>query len=173
MNHEKGSYRLLEAFKKLSPLEQESISLNFAGRFDSKKLELDFISKISELKNIKYHGIVNNQEKFYLFEKCHLFCLPTVLMEAQPISILEAYASGCVVATNQIPGILDIFQDRINGYLFSSKSTESIVDTLRECLNNRNKLVQIALHNNKTSQQNYRGEVFVENITSIICKGCP
>ena len=170
MNHKKGAYRLLEAFMKLSPLEQESISLNFAGRFDSKELELDFITKISKLKNIKYHGIVNNQEKLNLFAQCHLFCLPTILMEAQPISILEAYASGCVVATNQIPGILDIFQDSINGYLFRSKGTESIIDTLRECLNNRNKLVKIALHNNETSQQNYRGKIFVENITSIICK---
>jgi glycosyltransferase involved in cell wall biosynthesis len=170
MNHEKGCYRLLEAFKKLSPTEQNLISLNFAGRFDSKELELDFINQLDKLKNIKYHGIVNNQEKLNLFSQCHLFCLPTILMEAQPISILEAYASGCVVATNNVPGILDIFQDNINGYLFKSKNMDSIVNVLRKSLHGKNKLMQIALHNNKTSQQNYRGKIFVENIISIICK---
>jgi glycosyltransferase involved in cell wall biosynthesis len=63
-----------------------------------------------------YHGdssaciIVDGPGKKNLFSEAHIFCLPTYYpYEGQPIAILEAFASGCVVITTNHSGISDFF----------------------------------------------------------------
>jgi glycosyltransferase involved in cell wall biosynthesis len=155
----KGHIELLEAFLSLPKEVQSRIKLNFAGEIRSKDHRREFEIVINNHSNIAYHGIVHGEEKKLLFNNAHVFCLPTYYpYEGQPISILEAYASGCIVMTTDHSGIRDVFEDKVNGYLVEKKSVSSIVNAIINILNARNidLLYKIGLNNWKTAESKYR-----------------
>ena len=68
---------------------------------------------------------VEGEEKRNLLKQSHIFCLPTFhKFEGQPISILEAYASGCIVLTTANGGINEIFKNGTNGFLVNMDKPE-------------------------------------------------
>ena len=69
-----------------------------------------FISEIKDFKNINYQGIVKGKGKEIYFMNL-IFYFTYDFFEGQPLSILEAYASGCIVLTTKKPGIKDIFEE--------------------------------------------------------------
>ena len=90
----------------------------------------DFEKAIEKYPNIFYHVDVDRNEKKQLFRQAHVFILPTLYAEGQPVSILEAYASGCAVITTSQKGIMDIFQDMINGFVVEPGSVNSLYEML-------------------------------------------
>ncbi len=91
----KGYLQLIEAYKALDNDLKIRIQLDFCGNFNSIEEETKFITEIEEFQQVTYHGIVNGDKKKEILNNAHVFCLPTSYYEGQPISILEAYASGC------------------------------------------------------------------------------
>ena len=88
----------------------------FAGAFDIESEQINFEKAISNKENVHYLGVVGGEKKQALLKKCDVFILPTNYpYEGQPISILEAYASSCAVITCKHSGIVDVFEDEING----------------------------------------------------------
>lgn len=156
MIEEKGYLDILEAFLKLTPTEQAFFQIDFAGRFDADHKKENFLAKIKSIKQIKYHGEVNGAEKKHLFAAAHLFCLPTSFFEGQPISILEAYAAGCVVLATRMGGIGDIFQDAVNGFEISTRSPDAVKQIFERVLSNKDKLLSIARHNKKIAEEKYK-----------------
>ena len=73
--------------------------LEFAGKFYSIKSQKQFEFLIKNEENIIYHGEVSDKNKKKSLRSPYFF-LPTSFLEGQPISILEAYASGCFVITS-------------------------------------------------------------------------
>ncbi len=70
----------------------------------------------------------------YLRE-AHVFCLPSYYpFEGQPVSILEAYASGCVVVTTDQGGIRDVFREGENGLWVAKASVDDLVVKLRHLM---------------------------------------
>lgn len=146
---EKGFLDLLDAIE-LLPLEVLSkFEFNFVGGFQKISLKKDFIERISKLPCVKYLGkFINGEEKKILYASTHIFCLPTYYpYEGQPISILEAYASGCSVMTTNHAGIPDIFSHNVNGLEIESKSPKSITSCLVSIASDPNKLIDFSLNN--------------------------
>ncbi|EMY15973.1 glycosyltransferase, group 1 domain protein [Leptospira weilii str. Ecochallenge] len=112
--------------------------------------------------------MIDDTKKKELFEKAHIFCLPTMFFEGQPISILEAYAAGCVVITTGQSGILDIFTDQVNGFQIRENSSESIMKILSNLLVERKSLLKIALHNNRSAVEKYRVATYTSNLKNVI-----
>ncbi len=157
----KGYEELLDAYFSLDTNTQKLIEINFAGEFASNSDKQIFIERIRKHKNLSYHGVVSGNKKRDLFFESHIFCLPTYYYyEGQPISILEAYAAGCVVITTDHGGILDIFSDGINGFLIEKKSYQSIKKVIEHVIANKDELVKIALNNNAEAAKNYKKEKF-------------
>jgi glycosyltransferase involved in cell wall biosynthesis len=95
--------------------------------------------------------------------------------EGQPISILEAYAAGCIVVTTGQPGILDIFKPYLNGYEIDTNSiSDSIHFNLLQILSNTPEInYKIANFNAESAKSNYKLEKYtfsLRNIMSIPCK---
>ncbi len=168
MIEKKGYNYLADAYFKLSPEDQNRIELNFAGRFEFDTQKEEFMNKIRQSPNIHYHGVVDDEQKKRLFHDTHLFCLPTSFFEGQPVSILEAYASGCVVIVTGQPGILDIFENNRNGFQILEKSSESIKEVLEHQLKNIDKLEQIALQNKHLAMNKYRVSNYVNSLNDIL-----
>jgi glycosyltransferase involved in cell wall biosynthesis len=152
----KGYMELAEAFFEMPDELKSRIIIDFAGGFDSDTNKKKFLEKIKEFHQLKYHGIVSGEAKRILFSNAHVFCLPTSYFEGQPISILEAYASGCVVITTAQSGIIDIFDQGINGFVIDPESPNSIKEVISNIIERNEELEIIALKNLKTALEKYR-----------------
>lgn len=164
----KGYNELADAFLSLNEDIKGSIQLDFAGAFDSEEQKAVFLNKISGYTQVTYHGVVNEESKQKLFSQAHVFCLPTSYFEGQPISILEAYASGCVVVTTAQSGILDIFEPGVNGFVIEPESALSIKKVLESLFDNKGKMHHISSHNLSTALQKFRTSIYNSSIKTIL-----
>ncbi|TGM35462.1 glycosyltransferase [Leptospira levettii] len=167
---QKGYLLLLEAFQKLEKETKVKFKLNFAGRFDSKEDEDFFLHSIKDEPEIEYHGVVSDDKKRELFQSAHVFILPTMFFEGQPVSILEGYAAGCVVLTTGQSGILDVFENNKNGFEMKPGSIESIVENLKLIQESQNfdKLKQIATYNLGNAKNVYKEEIYIQKIKNVL-----
>jgi glycosyltransferase involved in cell wall biosynthesis len=168
MSKDKGYEDLLDAFLRLTPYERSRVRIDFAGRFDSPRHEADFRARISNDVELRYHGVVDGERKVRLFSEAHVFCLPTAMFEGQPISILEAYASGCVVLTTRQTGILDIFSPGTNGIAINPGDPSSIVAAIRSMLQGPGRLADVARFNRCEAVAKFRTANYATRIRAII-----
>ena len=164
---EKGIICLLKALKNL---EKYNIiyKAKIAGNIDE-KFSKEILQLLNELENTKYIGVVNGEAKKNLLKWGNIFVLPTFYkMEGQPISIIEAMATKNVVVTTNHAGILDIFKDKVNGYLVKKNSIKSIQDILTYIATNKSEIEKIATYNKEFFLENFTVNTFKKNLIKII-----
>lgn len=155
--HGKGHNELVDAYLALDDNLKKRVIIDFAGGFASEIQKSEFLEKIQGNRQLYYHGLVGGAEKKDLFTRAHIFCLPTYYpYEGQPISILEAYATGCVVITTDHSGIRDVFKDKINGYEVQKRSANSIRLVIEQIIEKKENLFSIASFNRKIAHDKYR-----------------
>src|SRR5262245_33135198 len=115
--------------------------------------------------------MVDDAAKRRLFAAAHVFCLPTAMFEGQPISILEAYASGCAVIATGQRGIRDVFEDGVNGLELARRDSDSITDCLRNAAGNVERLAAMAVVHRATADDRYRTAAFSERLRRILEAG--
>jgi glycosyltransferase involved in cell wall biosynthesis len=165
----KGHEELVDAFLSLDDGTKTSIRLDFAGAFESDRQKDRFLARITGDNRVRYHGIVSGERKRALFDQAHVFCLPTYYpYEGQPISLLEAYASGCAVVTTDHSGIPDIFQDGVNGLQVAKRSVADLRSTLRRVVAEPERLRQMAKTNLATASVAYRAAEYRRAVARII-----
>lgn len=165
----KGHEELIDAFMALEEHTKAAIRLDFAGGFESEQQKEKFVAKVTGEAQIHYHGTVAGQRKRDLFHQAHVFCLPTYYpYEGQPISLLEAYASGCAVVTTDHSGIPDVFADGVNGFQVAKQSSSEITMVLERALHDSGTLRQIATTNLRTALVHYRTAEYQHAVTQVI-----
>ncbi|HOI42947.1 MAG TPA: N-acetyl sugar amidotransferase, partial [Elusimicrobiales bacterium] len=168
MMPEKGFAELSDAYMSLPADARNRLRLDLAGMFDSESKENDFRARIAGGGDIHYHGAVSGDTKKKLFADAHVFCLPTAFFEGQPISILEAYAAGCVVLASCPPGILDIFEPGVNGFEVEPRSVVSIRNALLKLAETPGDLLKIALTNRETADVRFREKSYRAAMVRIV-----
>lgn len=167
----KGYSDLLDAYLMLDGHLQARVQIDFAGHFESAENARVFTTRINNLSDIRYHGVVAGALKKRLLSEAHVFCLPTYYShEGQPISILESYAAGCVVITTDHSGICDVFSDGVNGYEVEKQSPKSIAQAIQLILNRPEDLCSISVTNNKAAKDKYTTTKFISALSAIILK---
>lgn len=159
---EKGILDLLKASEKFN---DDEIEFNLAGAIEpSIKDKVEYYLR-KYPKKIKYHGIVRGEQKKKLLLENYIFILPTYYSnEGQPISILEAYVTGCAVITDEnIGGIRDIFENNINGISVRNRDIEDIFSTINSIC--EIKYMEI---NCKIAKKTFIKRNFIEKINKII-----
>ena len=164
----KGYEELVDAYVTLKHDLKKNVRIDFAGGFESGNDKKKFLDQIKDTAEIHYHGIVSGEKKKELFSNSHLFCLPTYYSyEGQPISILEAYASGCVVITTDHGGISDIFKNGVNGFEVQKKSAICIKREIEQILKKPEQLLPMALSNRKIVYDKYRTSTYCSSLLKI------
>jgi glycosyltransferase involved in cell wall biosynthesis len=165
----KGYDELIDAYVTLKDDLKKNIRIDFAGGFEAENDKNQFLEKIKDAIEIHYHGMVSGEKKKELFFNSHLFCLPTYYCyyEGQPISILEAYASGCVVITTDHGGISDIFKNGVNGFEVRKKSAVSIKRKIEQILKKPEQLLPMALSNREIVYDKYRTSTYCSSLHKI------
>ncbi len=162
----KGIFEFLDA---MQILEEKGIKYKakIAGSIDKKNKE-KIENYFKKLKYTAYCGVVHGEEKKNLLLWANVFTLPTYYnMEGQPISILEAMATGNIIITTKHAGIPDIFKDTINGFYVDKQNSESIADKLQYIVQNYETCNKIKQVNFLEAQKKYTVRNFIENITHI------
>ena len=164
----KGHADLLAGYRLLPGALRDRIRLHFAGAFDTPDESARFAALIAGDPSIRYHGVVSGEGKRELLALAHVLVLPTSLSEGQPISILEAYAAGCVVMTTPCGGIPDIFTDGVHGFAIAPGAPESIRDAIAAALAGHGELAAIARRNWETATTTYRTEAYTTRVVALI-----
>lgn len=169
----KGHNELVDGYLSLAPELRARFSVEFVGGFESERLREQFLHKIDGQAGLSYLGpFIAGSEKRALYGRSQVFCLPTYYpYEGQPISILEAYATGCVVVTTQHSGVPDVFEDGVNGFGVDTKSAESVRRALERIALDPGRLVEIAVANRNVAHERYRTSVYQSALTSLLESG--
>jgi len=165
----KGHLELLDAFLALEEPVRHAVRIDFAGGFESEPHKRAFLDRIARVPQIRYHGLVHGERKKQLFHEAHVFCLPTYYAyEGQPISILEAYASGCAVITTDHSGIRDVFAAETNGYEVAKQSSASLKAAIQRALARPDALHAMATTNLRAAQRDQRTTSYNARLIRII-----
>ncbi|MCR9296233.1 MAG: glycosyltransferase family 4 protein [bacterium] len=150
MMQSKGYMVLFEACKTLVQRGQNRFHVDFCGAFLSSVSEAPSAeSTISDEERFKhevsmepmvsfarYHGTVAGDNKCKLLRDAHFLILPTVYpWEGQPISIIEAMASGTPVISTRHAGIPEEVDDGKSGWLMNTDFTATtLADYLSQAM---------------------------------------
>jgi glycosyltransferase involved in cell wall biosynthesis len=166
---EKGIFDVLKA---LQLLEENNISYEaqIAGAIDySQKEEIE--EQIDTLIYTTYVGIVKAKAKKELLQWGNIFVLPTYYkMEGQPISILEAMATGNVILTTRHAGIPDIVREGEHGKFFTKKEPQELYEALLFYATHKEEISKISDSNKICFKENFTRDQFKERLLDIFDK---
>jgi glycosyltransferase involved in cell wall biosynthesis len=170
----KGHEELLCAIMSLPPALAACFRFDFAGGFESTTDKERFEATIIDLPGVHYHGVVLGEEKQELLAQAHVFCLPTFYpYEGQPISILEAYASGCMVLTTDHSGIFDIFTPGENGWEVEPRSPKSIMTALEKLADDPFEAEKLARRNRADADLQYTRQAHLRKLYNALAWNNP
>jgi glycosyltransferase involved in cell wall biosynthesis len=165
----KGHDELVQAYLALDERTRASVQIDVAGGFESDRQKDAFLRSVAGVDGIRYHGTVAGERKRSLLDRAHVLCLPTYYpYEGQPISILEAYASGCAVITTNHSGIRDVFRPEVNGFEVAKRSVADLRSAIERAVAEPDCLRQMATHNLQTAVVNYRASEHIRALARIL-----
>src|SRR5690625_7700557 len=87
---------------------------NHGGKTDHRRV-LHRGGDILELPNVRVHGKIEDVAP--AMQHSSVICLPTMMREGVPMSLIEGAASGKPLLTTDLPGCRETVVDGLNGYL--------------------------------------------------------
>jgi len=124
---EKGTDKVLYVFKEVTKNWPNS-TLHIAGDGPYKKQLKNIVKELNLVDRVKFHGHIEQQELFKLFEEAHIFLLFSNFKgERLPNVIKEAMYKGCICFTTRTPGIDELIQNDINGFVIDEDNISSLV----------------------------------------------
>jgi glycosyltransferase involved in cell wall biosynthesis len=92
-------------------------------------------------KNIRFVGLINENERAIIYKSADLFCLPSRI-ECYPLTILEAMSAGVPVISTDVGGIPDMVKDGHNGLLVKPDDASMLADSILKVLGNEGLAMQ-------------------------------
>ena len=131
----KGYDELVDAFIGLDETSKASMRLDLAGAFESDRARAQLLAKVAGEPRIQLprHGVGRTQAGA-AGRGSSVLPAHVLSVRGQPISILEAYASGCAVITTNHSGIPDVFRDGTNGFQVETRSVADLRAALERAL---------------------------------------
>lgn len=172
--YSKGITHLLKAFKLVSAkYKYKKIELHVAGKSMSDEyLSREEIDKIIDTyrgtDDIYFHGVVRGEEKKRLLSSCDVFVLPSFYCsEAQPISIIEAMASGLYILTTDHNYISDLVSSD-EGSLINKKDTAALVSAMSEIIEKSESVWSVRKHNIEFATTHFSKNKYNERVNDIL-----
>jgi len=123
----KGVVRLIEAVASLGA-RGVFCDLRIAGD-GPQRPELERLAGTLGLSGqVSFLGLIEDMPRFY--QSLDVFVLPSIGPEAQPLTILEAMATGLPVVSTNVPAIPEVVLDGITGNLVTADDSEALADAL-------------------------------------------
>ncbi len=119
--------------------------------------------------NVTYHGVVTGKQKTNFLRDSNLLLLPTYHpWEGQPLCINEALAWAMPVITTNHRGIPEQVIDGFNGYFVEPRSTESLVECLKQFLTDQAPYEQLSVNAREHFENCFTNEQHVANLLPLL-----
>ena len=128
---EKGFQYLVSASKILQ--DNDGIQIHIYG--DGPLTAL--LKKESNLRRVKYFGFVDDMDMEFA-SVIDVLILPSIIQEAAPMVIVEAFSYGVPVITTSIGGQATMVQDEINGLIVPPKSAVGLAAAINRIAKDKN-----------------------------------
>lgn len=146
-----------------------SFEVKLAGKIEE-GLEQKVHEKLNEIgESAEYLGVVSGNHKKNQLLFANVFVFPTYYtMEGQPISLIEAMATGNIIVTTDHAGIPDIVGSE-NGYLLKPRDIVALTNQLENIANNLPKNIEkFSEFNQVYVKNNFTEEAFGKKLMDII-----
>lgn len=168
---EKGYEDVVEAVKIIKERTIKSFSVHLVGGWPSDDIRRIFEQKIEEdglEKEVHIYGPITDRAKIKsFFLEADVLVLPTYYaVEAQPLSIIEAFNAATPVISTFHASIPDMITDGKNGFLVQKKSPVEIADKL-EVLFEFSLWQRMACSARKTYLETYQRDVILPTLLDI------
>ena len=157
---QKGLHYLIEAFNKLK---HPNKRLHIVG---SDTLDKPFFDKKLKKENIIIYGHTPQDRLNDIINKCHVFVLPSI-QDGFGIVTLQALSSGCPIIISKNTGPVEIVQKYNCGMIVPIRSSVSIMNSLQELIDDKNKLKTLSDNAIKFSYKNTWGD-YVERLDNLV-----
>ncbi|MBD3876339.1 glycosyltransferase family 4 protein [Pseudomonas kunmingensis] len=127
MGEHKGVPTLLRA---LARLPADRLQVDFVGDGHLRIRYQDELRRLAPDLPQRFWGRLPNDMIAERMAATHVFVLPSVCPENQPVTITEAMASGVPVVASRIGGIPELVVDGVNGWLFEPGNDEDLARQL-------------------------------------------
>lgn len=121
LSTEKGLDVLLEAFS------QTSHPLTIIG---GGPLEAEVIVYSSKYANIEYLGFQSTDVVIEKMKHCKALVFPSIWYEGMPMTILEAFSTGCPVIASKLGAMAELIEHEINGLHFEAGNASDLIKQL-------------------------------------------
>lgn len=122
----KNQRLLITAFNNFVHQGNDAILLIIGNGFDSPKGK---IYQAHACENIHFLGEQHDVQDYLM--NSDGFCLSSIF-EGMPITLIEAFACGCIPISTPVCGAIDFIQNRKNGFLSKDYSKESYLEALKD-----------------------------------------
>lgn len=158
----KGVYHLLKACRILP-----EINLILAGRFEE-SMKDEFIKLLP--KNVQYVGLKEGEDLRNLIGNAKALVLPSICYENQPLSILEAFASGKPVIASNIGGIPELVKDRERGILVPPGDVKALTEALAWVSKNPSSVNRMGKNAYEYAKKEHNAEIHYQRLMEIYKK---
>lgn len=165
---EKGYREVFEAVQLYNNLNKDKkIKLKFAGKPISTNTD-HYIEMCKKFDWFEYIGIVEGESKKNLLINSHVICLPSYYeIEAQPIVLIEALATGNIIISTDRAAIPNILGD--DNFIVEERSAKAILNALEKITNLSPDEYEKTLSTNKSRfLKYYSKDIYEEKIIKFI-----
>jgi len=161
----KGVEYLVKAIQ-IAAKERKDVKLRIVGNGPDKL----YLMKLTEALKIKdkviFEGLVPHNEMPHYYQRCDIFCFPT-LGEPFGKAIIEAMACAKPVIASNIGGPAEIIQNKKNGLLVPPAQPKILATKIHELLDDEKRTKKMGTHARKTVMEEYCWEKISETYHSL------
>ena len=130
---------------------------------------LDYIDCHHLRNNVVFTGALSNEDVRSLYLACDVFVLPS-LVEANPLVILEAMASGKPIVATKIGSIPDEIRDGWNGFLVDPGDEQQLADKIKYLAENPDERQRMGANSRKFAEEEFDWRIITETLTQVYQK---
>jgi len=135
--------------------------LTIAGEGAQKKTLIALARALQIEKHVKFEGFVPNSKMPTYYNRCDIFCFPT-LGEPFGKAVVEAMACGKPVIATNVGGTAEIIQNRQNGILVPPANSEAITAEIARLINDPQERRRIGKNARETIVEHFSWEKIAE-----------
>lgn len=148
----KGVNILLEAFSRL----KIDYKLVLVGKGDLLATYKKHAKDLKIMERTSFLGGVDNEKLRKIYQESSLLVLPSINnCEAFGIVLLEAMSSGTPVIASSLPGVREVFQDKVQGYYAQAGSVIDLEKKINLILSDKEKIREMSQNSRNLAVSKY------------------
>ncbi|MDQ8184963.1 glycosyltransferase [Pelagicoccus sp. SDUM812002] len=175
----KGILYLLESFRRAKARTPRSIQLklHIIGDGPEKEALIAARQQAGLQESVEVHGAKPHHFVREMMKRCHLLAQHSVTssdgdQEGQPVSLIEAAASGLPIVSTRHSGIPEVVIEGKNGYLVDERDVETMADRMAQLNSHPESWEAMSLYGRKHAEQNLQLPTQLEAWKSLYFKLC-